>query len=64
MTTTLESLPKAAKTLPAEAQRAWADAYNRDFGWRCSESHAEKAAWRSVRAAFPAAVAAAVQAKA
>lgn len=52
MTTDLESLPKAAKVLPAEAQKAWVDAYNADFGWRCSESHAEKAAWRVVRQAY------------
>lgn len=53
MTTSLESLPKAAKVLPADAQKVWVDAYNADFGWRCSESHAEKAAWRLVRAQFP-----------
>ena len=52
MTTTLESLPKQAKTLPPDAQKAWVDAYNADFGWRCSESHAEKAAWRVVRSHY------------
>lgn len=49
MTTNLDSLPKPAKTLPDEAKEVWVKAYNEDFGWRCSESHAEKAAWLVVR---------------
>lgn len=49
MTLTLTTLPKEAKPLPPEGQRLFLDAYNKDFGWRCSESHAEKAAWRVVR---------------
>ena len=64
MTLTLDSLPKTAKALPPEAQRVYADTYNRDFGWRCSEAHAEKAAWRAVVAQFPQAAAAAVAPKA
>ena len=50
---TLATLPKAAKTLPAEPQQAFLAAYNRDFAWRCSEGHAEKAAWRAVGARWP-----------
>lgn len=53
MTVTIESLPKAAKTLPPEAQKVFVDAYNGDFGWRCSEGHAEKAAWLAVGARWP-----------
>lgn len=49
----LDTIPKDAKALPAEAQQAFLDAYNKDFGWRCSESHAEKAAWRTVHARWP-----------
>ncbi len=51
VTTSLDALPKKVKELPEEAQKLWAEAYNRDFGWRCSEAHAEKAAWRSLRLA-------------
>lgn len=50
MTTDLNSLPKPAKELPDDAKQVFVDAYNEDFGWRCSESHAEKAAWRAVQA--------------
>jgi hypothetical protein len=53
MTVTLASLPKDAKALPPEAQKAFMDAYNRDFGWRCSEAHAAKAAWLSVASRWP-----------
>lgn len=53
MTLTLESLPKDAKALPAEAQQLFLKAYNQDFGWRCSEQHAAKAAWRAVEAQYP-----------
>jgi cation transport regulator ChaB len=53
MTLTPTSLPKEAKALPAEAQQVFLDAYNRDFGWRCSESHAAKAAWLAVQARWP-----------
>lgn len=53
MTLSLETLPKDAKTLPADAQKVFVAAYNTDFGWRCSEQHAEKAAWRAVAAQFP-----------
>lgn len=52
MTTTLDALPKAAKALPPEAQALFVQAYNTDFGWRASEAHAEKAAWRAVRSRF------------
>lgn len=52
MTTTLDSLPKPAKELPDEAKEMWVSEYNKDFGWRCSESHAEKAAWRKVQRHF------------
>lgn len=48
-----ETLPKDVKALPPEAQRAFLDAYNRDFGMRCSEGHAEKAAWRVVHSRWP-----------
>ena len=64
MTVTLASLPKVAKALPPEGQKVYADAYNRDFGWRASEAHAEKAAWRAVAQRFPEAAAAAVAPKA
>jgi len=64
MTLTPESLPKAAKALPPEAQRMYLDAYNGDFGWRCSEAHAEKAAWRVVAGSYPEAAAAAAAPKA
>lgn len=40
---------KAAKELPEEARVTFAEAYNHDFAWRCSEAHALKAAWRAVR---------------
>ncbi len=45
---TLDKLPKAAAELPEEAQALFEETYNDDFGWRCSEAHAEKAAWRAV----------------
>ncbi len=48
MTVSLEKLPKDVKALPEEAHKTWVDAYNKDFGWRCSESHATKAAWRII----------------
>lgn len=50
---TLATLPKDAKAMPAEAQEAFLSAYNTDFRWRCSEGHAEKAAWRVVGAKWP-----------
>jgi ChaB protein len=53
MTFTLAMLPKEAKAMPPEAQKVFLDAYNRDFGWRCSEAHAEKAAWLAVAARWP-----------
>lgn len=53
MTLSLATLPKDAKALPAEAQAIFLDVYNRDFGWRCSEAHAAKAAWRVVAARWP-----------
>ncbi len=50
MTLSLEDkLPKPVKALPDDGQRMWVEEYNKDFGWRCSESHAEKAAWNVVR---------------
>ena len=49
----MASLPKDAKALPADAQNEFLAAYNKDFGWRSSEGHAEKAAWRAVRAKWP-----------
>lgn len=52
MLTGPKDLPKPAKKLPDEAQEIFFQAYNEDFGWRCSEAHAEKAAWRAVRARF------------
>jgi cation transport regulator ChaB len=55
MTLKAETLPKDAKALPPEAQQVFLTTYNIDFGWRCSESHAEKAAWRAVHARWPAA---------
>ena len=48
MTVTLDKVPKDVKGLPEEAQRLWTDTYNEDFGWRCSEAHAAKAAWRVI----------------
>lgn len=53
MTLSLATLPKDAKALPPEAQELFLAAYNRDFGWRCSEQHAAKAAWRAVQLQFP-----------
>ncbi len=53
MTLTLETIPKAARALPADVQTVFLDAYNADFGWRCSEGHAEKAAWSAVAARWP-----------
>jgi len=53
MTLSPTTLPKEAKALPAEAQQVFMDAYNADFGWRCSEQHAQKAAWRAVIARWP-----------
>ncbi|MEA3136759.1 MAG: hypothetical protein QOJ26_993 [Thermoplasmata archaeon] len=53
MTVTLATIPKEAKALPAEAQQAYVSAYNLDFGWRCSEGHAAKAAWLAVGARWP-----------
>jgi cation transport regulator ChaB len=53
MTLTRTSLPKDAKALPPEAQDVFVAVYNQDFGWRCSESHAEKAAWLAVRRRWP-----------
>ena len=52
MTATLDKLPKEVKTLPEEAQPIWLAAYNEDFGWRCSEAHAAKAAWRVIYQGF------------
>ena len=43
---------KDAKALPDAAKTLFMDTYNEDFGWRCSEAHALKAAWRAVDAAF------------
>jgi hypothetical protein len=53
MTLTLATIPKEAKTLPAEAQQIFLATYNKDFGWRCSEAHAAKAAWLAVGARWP-----------
>lgn len=53
MTLTLAQLPKDAKAMPPEAQQVFLDIYNRDFGWRCSEAHAAKAAWRIVGERWP-----------
>jgi len=50
---TATTLPKDAKALPPEAQKVFLEAYNADFGWRCSEGHAEKAAWRAVGSRWP-----------
>lgn len=52
MTLTLDSLPKPAKELPDEAKELFVAEYNKDFAWRCSESHAEKAAWLAVRGRY------------
>lgn len=50
MLASVEDMPnKAAKDLPAAARETFLAAYNEDFGWRCSEAHASKAAWRAVR---------------
>ncbi len=56
MTLTMATIPKEAKALPAEAQSEFLAAYNKDFAWRSSEGHAEKAAWRAIRAKWPALV--------
>lgn len=48
VTVTLEKAPKDVKALPEEAQPLWVETYNKDFGWRCSEAHANKAAWRTI----------------
>ncbi len=53
MTLSPTTLPKDAKAMPAEAQQVFLDVYNRDFGWRCSEAHAAKAAWRAVGERWP-----------
>lgn len=53
MTITFATLPKDAKAMPPEAQAVFLDVYNRDFGWRCSEAHAAKAAWRAVGGRWP-----------
>ena len=53
MTLSLATLPKDAKAMPPEAQQVFLDVYNTDFGWRCSEAHAAKAAWREVGARWP-----------
>lgn len=53
MTLTLAQLPKDAKALPPEGQAAFLQVYNADFGWRCSEAHAAKAAWRAVGERWP-----------
>lgn len=50
---TLATIPKDAKAMPAEAQAAFLAAYNQDFGSRCSEGHAEKAAWRVISGRWP-----------
>ena len=52
MTTTLDSIPRPVKELPDEAKALWVEEYNRDFAWRSSEAHAEKAAWLAVRRAY------------
>jgi hypothetical protein len=49
----MDTLPKDAKAMPAEAQKVFLDTYNADFGWRCSEGHAEKAAWKAIAAKWP-----------
>lgn len=48
MTVSVEKVPKDVKALPEEAQTLWVETYNKDFGWRCSEAHAAKAAWRII----------------
>ena len=53
MTLSLATLPKDAKAMPPEAQQVFLASYNRDFGWRCSEAHAAKAAWRAVGGRWP-----------
>ena len=52
MTQSLDKLPKDVKGLPAAAQVLWVETYNHDFGWRGQEAHAEKAAWRAIRADY------------
>jgi cation transport regulator ChaB len=52
MTTTLDGISKIAKSLPEEAKAIYVTEYNKDFAQRCSESHAEKAAWRVVRSMY------------
>jgi cation transport regulator ChaB len=50
MLASVEDMPsKAAKDLPAAAKETFFAAYNEDFGWRSSEAHASKAAWRAAR---------------
>ncbi len=56
MTLKMDTLPKAAKAMPPEAQAVFLSTYNADFGWRCSEGHAEKAAWKAIAAKWPALV--------
>jgi cation transport regulator ChaB len=53
MTLTMETVPKAVKALPPEAQKVFLAAYNADFGWRCSEGHAEKPAWSAIASRGP-----------
>lgn len=53
MTLSVSTLPKDAKALPPEAQDVFLRVYNEDFGWRCSEAHAAKAAWRAVGERWP-----------
>ena len=53
MTLSPATLPKDAKALPPEGQKVFLDVYNTDFGWRCSEAHAAKAAWRAVGGRWP-----------
>ncbi len=48
MLASVAEIPKPAKALPEDAQQLFVATYNKDFGWRCSEAHAEKAAWRAV----------------
>lgn len=53
MIASIDSLPsKDSKALPEDARVVFMNTYNEDFGWRCSEAHALKAAWRAVDAAF------------
>ncbi|MGB1698068.1 MAG: ChaB family protein [Thermoplasmatota archaeon] len=49
----IDQMPsKDAKNLPDAAKEIFLATYNEDFGWRCSEAHALKAAWRAVDAHF------------